>query len=622
MSVSVLPNCTALSTVAELPGYAAAFEVTSKGSEVAQFFQAQPELPGVLITRQGRRVAALSQTQFLRVLSRPFGIELFYGRPVEAMVEAAASPMLVIPANFSIPAAVERCLARPPLEMYEPFLVEEASSALAHIVDFRMLLQASNQIVALRNEQMDRILSSVAEGLLTIGRDLTISPEYSRALEEMWERKDLAGQPVAEVLGHFLDLKTAEEAREYLQVLFNPRMIDRLIESVNPLREVRAVFPGKTPGAEKVKHFAVRFRRIKSQGQISQVLMRVEETTRQVLLAEELAQQSSRAEEQWQSMLQLCEADPEELSSFLASFDACVLEAAEWIQNNAAELTAEQRLSRIYRRVHGLKGEAGALRLRNFQQPLHRYEQTLEQARRLPELESTRPEALSSLAPGLNELMQLAVETRESIGRFQRLAGMLTRQSAAEAPVPQVDPLAAVGQTISEMAERVGKPVAFHSKVTLEEIPEAFRPLLREVLIQLARNSLVHGIEDAATRLHAQKPPVGNLQLALHAHVEEGFLEIVFQDDGAGLDAAKLRERLQARGYQAATDEEAFHAIFAPGFSTAEEVTLDAGRGIGLDLVRERVEAAGGRISVHSHPGLYCAFQILLPLPVAEPSFA
>ncbi len=62
------------------------------------------------------------------------------------------------------------------------------------------------------------------------------------------------------------------------------------------------------------------------------------------------------------------------------------------------------------------------------------------------------------------------------------------------------------------------------------------------------------------------------------------------------------------------SDDELRRLIFLPGFSTAFRATLHAGRGIGLDLIRDRIEAAGGRIAAHSEPGRFCAFQILLPL--------
>ncbi len=92
-------------------------------------------------------------------------------------------------------------------------------------------------------------------------------------------------------------------------------------------------------------------------------------------------------------------------------------------------------------------------------------------------------------------------------------------------------------------------------------------------------------------------------------------MEVLFQDDGRGLDLDRIRQRaLELFGNKALSDDQAAQVIFEPGFSTAAITTGDAGRGVGLDLVKGRVESLGGMILVHSEPGVFCAFQIVLPL--------
>jgi chemosensory pili system protein ChpA (sensor histidine kinase/response regulator) len=130
--------------------------------------------------------------------------------------------------------------------------------------------------------------------------------------------------------------------------------------------------------------------------------------------------------------------------------------------------------------------------------------------------------------------------------------------------------------------------------------------------VQLARNSLVHGLEPPDERQRLGKPALATLQLAVRKHPETRQLEVVFQDDGAGLDYAKIARRARERGLPA-SPEDLPRLIFESGFSTAEEATLDAGRGVGLDVVRAEVERRQGRILPHSQTGKFCAFQILLP---------
>ena len=178
--------------------------------------------------------------------------------------------------------------------------------------------------------------------------------------------------------------------------------------------------------------------------------------------------------------------------------------------------------------------------------------------------------------------------------------------------------LPAVQGLVAEMGERLGKRARFYSRVDEEELPEAYRPMLREVLSQLARNSLVHGLEPPQERASRGKPEVGTLQLALRRHESHGRLELIFQDDGTGLDLEKIRDRALSRGLWVDDERQLPMLIFESGFSTAETTTLDAGRGVGMDMVKTRVEELGGTILPHSRPGVFCAFQILLPLEPPE----
>ena len=135
----------------------------------------------------------------------------------------------------------------------------------------------------------------------------------------------------------------------------------------------------------------------------------------------------------------------------------------------------------------------------------------------------------------------------------------------------------------------------------------------------LLRNSVAHGIEDAAVRLQAGKDAAGLITVALHH--EGNDVSVSFQDDGAGLDYRRIAERARALGLlgvdQPMTPGEAADLIFRPGFSTALQVSELVGRGIGMDVVRVQVDALGGRIETRSTPGQGTTFRLVLPLTTA-----
>ncbi|MEJ8811867.1 Hpt domain-containing protein [Variovorax ureilyticus] len=145
----------------------------------------------------------------------------------------------------------------------------------------------------------------------------------------------------------------------------------------------------------------------------------------------------------------------------------------------------------------------------------------------------------------------------------------------------------------------------------LERMTPAFEHLLR--------NCVAHGIEDAAAREKAGKDPSGLIVIELHQ--EGNDVSVSFQDDGGGLKYDRIVARARALGLiaegQQLSDEEAAELIYQPGFSTAEQVSELAGRGIGMDVVRAQVAGLGGRIETRSKAGQGTTFKLVLPLTTA-----
>lgn len=135
----------------------------------------------------------------------------------------------------------------------------------------------------------------------------------------------------------------------------------------------------------------------------------------------------------------------------------------------------------------------------------------------------------------------------------------------------------------------------------------------------LLRNCVAHGIETPDVRTAAGKDASGTI--VIHVRQEGNDVSVEFQDDGAGLNIARIREKALQQGLitpqQQISDQEAANLIFLPGFSTAQQVTELAGRGIGMDVVRAEVNALGGRIETTTQAGKGTSFKLVLPLTTA-----
>ncbi len=176
-----------------------------------------------------------------------------------------------------------------------------------------------------------------------------------------------------------------------------------------------------------------------------------------------------------------------------------------------------------------------------------------------------------------------------------------------------------VPRIVRELEAGTGKRVALTMSGEGTELDKTVVERLGEPLTHLIRNAVDHGIEKPEVRLANGKPAEG--QLHLSAEQRSGRIVISLSDDGAGINREVVLRKAIDKGLVAPgtqlSNEEIDHLIFAPGFSTAEQVSNISGRGVGMDVVRQNVKDLGGRISIESHPGKGCTFTLALPLTLA-----
>lgn len=170
-----------------------------------------------------------------------------------------------------------------------------------------------------------------------------------------------------------------------------------------------------------------------------------------------------------------------------------------------------------------------------------------------------------------------------------------------------------------EAADATGKNVTILTEGEGTEVDKIVVERLADPLTHMIRNAIDHGIETPSDREAAGKPPKGMLRLT--ASQRSGSIVIEIIDDGAGLNRQRIKEIAVEKGVIPAdaqlSEQEIDHLLFAPGFSTAAEVTNLSGRGVGMDVVKTAITALGGRIAISSIAGKGTTFSITLPLTLA-----
>ncbi|MDW8324081.1 MAG: Hpt domain-containing protein [Burkholderiales bacterium] len=238
---------------------------------------------------------------------------------------------------------------------------------------------------------------------------------------------------------------------------------------------------------------------------------------------------------------------------------------------------------------------------------------------RLQELTRLLSESVNDVSTTQDNLLAGLDEAERSLHMQSRM----TRNLQHELMRMRMMPFATLSERLHRVVRQTAKELGRKAHLQIEggrtELDRSVLDRIAAPLEHLLRNAVAHGIEPPGQRLAAGKPEYGEIRLTLQQEGNE--IVIALADDGAGIDFAAVRARAEALGWlgpEANTSREQLEAfLFTPGFSTAREVSEVAGRGIGLDVVRNEIAAIGGRVRLHTEAGRGTRFVIRLPLTLA-----
>ncbi len=206
-----------------------------------------------------------------------------------------------------------------------------------------------------------------------------------------------------------------------------------------------------------------------------------------------------------------------------------------------------------------------------------------------------------------------------SISQLRGITSDLQRTAMSLRMVPIRGTFQKMTRLVRDLAVQQGKDIRLVLQGEDTELDRTLVEELNDPLIHMIRNSADHGIEPAQERIAKGKPPFGTI--TLRAFHQGGFIVIEIQDDGRGLDPERIRQKAVERGLIRADDDldkdSILELIFAPGFSTAEQITDLSGRGVGMDVVRRNIEKMRGQIEIQSDVGAGTTFTIYMPLTLA-----
>jgi two-component system, chemotaxis family, sensor kinase CheA len=217
----------------------------------------------------------------------------------------------------------------------------------------------------------------------------------------------------------------------------------------------------------------------------------------------------------------------------------------------------------------------------------------------------------------LTERLDVDASTVAEFRDLSRVLNDLQERTMRARMVPVSTITDRLHRSVRDVARSLGKVVEWEVRGGDTELDRGVLQQLADPLLHLVRNAVDHGIEAPAERVAAGKPEHATVRL--HAMQLGSEVIITVTDDGHGIDVERVREEAKQRGVDVSgmEDDEVLHLIFRSGLSTARFVTDVSGRGVGLDIVRENVEAVRGRIEARSEPGDGSEFRLVVPITLA-----
>jgi two-component system chemotaxis sensor kinase CheA len=553
------------------------------------------------------------------------------GRQLEQYVAAAirtsrhALPLLDSELG-AVTADLQTTNARAARELRLVMLVGLAIAGLLVLL-ITILLNArrrQEESLQLARQQTTDILRTVKEGLFLLDQNLNIGTAYSAALETLFQRTDFAGLAFERLLKNVVSEKTLATALKFVTILWSERTNEKLVKSINPLGEVE-VHLDVGRGRFETRYLQFEFHRVRVEGKITQVLVSVSDVSARVELARELQTSQSQAQAQVDTLLGILHIDPVQLTSFLNDSNAAMKMINAVLREPAREESVfRKKLDTLFRQAHAVKGEAAALGLSSIESRAHSFEDDLKSLREKPDLSG-------------NDFLPLVIKLDDLLTHLQsvgELVSRLSRLQPAATDVPHTTTDVIPGSTraldrsdfgltiaLQQLADRVAgeqKKQAALECVGFDRVPEQYRRIVKDISIQAVRNAIVHGIELPAARTAAGKPPQGRVRLTFLALPDGGY-KFSVEDDGQGLATDRIKEVAIEKGF--ITPEQAngldakqiYSLLFKPGFSTVDNATKDAGRGVGMNLVADLMHQIGGRVGVATARGRFTRLTVTMP---------
>jgi two-component system chemotaxis sensor kinase CheA len=531
-----------------------------------------------------------------------FILGLYAGSILSGLLLAATMTITIIPGiagfNYFLPIAL-RFIA-----VYVLVLILTIAYEQIRVLRERWVRQLNSALKSERDE-ITVMKDNLKVGLFLMDKDYAIQPAYSKALEAILGTDELQGKKFTGLLAASLKAKEQQTLEDYFEMVIKRSFDAKMLEEINPVMEFSYI--NEISGEEKI--LRTTFAAVDRGYDTFFILGSLEDITTEKLLRKQLEAEENKRNEEMRALFQVIQVEPRVFKDFIDDTEYEFDRINHVLKNR--KLSAQQAMVDMYQSIHAIKSNALILGLENFSEKLHDLESEIKDLREQTDIPF---EAVLHVTVELEKIMKEKDKFRDTIDKIQSFRVKVGESRRQDRYV--------LVETLNKACEKAAVSLNKKARLVVEELDGTVleygpRRIIKEVLTQLVRNAVYHGLETPDERNALGKPPEGHI--GVFVKHKDNQIHIKLSDDGRGLDFEKIRQKavdlhIFDRPEKTQDKNQLLKVIFSPGFSTAEQADVYAGRGIGLNLVRERIRELRGSIKLQSEPGKGTVFNIYIPL--------
>lgn len=463
-------------------------------------------------------------------------------------------------------------------------------------------------------KQSQVVFENVEQGIFLLNREHKISRLYSKAMQTIFNTKTIAGETLVNFMRTLLIPRDLEALEMFMKHLFNPEIDEDVVNQLNPVEQVK-IFT-ESNGMVHTKYIRLAFTRIENKnGNIQQIMVSVSDETEGVLLQQQLEEADEKKKMEMEQMLSILKIDPALLRGFIVNSRKVLKSISEKYETHSGT-DFEELLTFTFQIIHNLKGNSIVIGLQILTDRFHKIEDSITKLKDNPKIVG------NDFLNILYEINEVDIIVGNMSDMLRKVANIYNKFSGEEQSDTNYDLIDTVKRGLMTMSEETGKAINFN--FTNEKnltIPKLIHDPVKDVMIQLMRNSIAHGIEAPNVRIAKRKLIKGTITMTLDEDPASGEIIIAYKDDGSGLNTVQIVEKAINKKVITEADrdklgeDEIVDLLFSDGFSTNDEVDEYSGRGHGLGVIKSKISELNGTFEVNFERGQF--FEMIIKLPTS-----